>query len=717
MKQVDFLFGIHDHQPVGNFEHVFRQAFDRCYRPFLDTFSNYPEVRVSIHTSGPVLEWLDENEPGFLDLMRAMVAAGRIEILGGGFYEPILPVLPERDAVGQIKMMSAWSEKRFGQKPQGMWLAERVWDPYLPRVLKKADIKFTVLDDTHFRAAGLKDEEMRGWFLTEREGDAIGVYPIDKQLRYHIPFSQPDEVIEYLRGVAREPAEGQPIPAVTYADDGEKFGMWPDTHKWVFEERWLSRFFQRLTDEKEWLHTRTLGEHFAASQPTGRIYLPTASYDEMMEWALPADRIVEFEKALHSEAKPFVRGGFWPNFMVKYPEANWMAKRANFASAQVAKAMGGDNAVIAAASANPPEMIKKLWKSQCNCGYWHGLFGGLYLNYIRHANYTNLIDAEKIVEEKVRSREDHLEHEKADVDRDGREELVITGRFLNGFLKPDYGGALVELDFKPKSFNVSNVLSRRLEHYHAKIHQAGEPQADGGKPKTIHDLVRVKEPNLERKLQVDRYLRASFLDHFLRDDTTLERFADQTYHEAGWFAGAPYKLAATDFTGSRDGATVVMGRQSNVESAGRQIPVELEKTFVWSRRSPSVAVKYRVTNKGEHPVALWLAVELNLSLLAGDNADRYFEVPGVKLEDKRLVSSGVIAGAEAVDLVDRWSNFRIALRFQQAEVWRHPVETVSNSESGFEATYQGSCIVPSWKLALAPGEVAERTIKLAFADA
>ena len=77
MRQVDFLFGIHDHQPVGNFGHVFKDAFERCYRPFLDVFSQFPAVKCSIHTSGPLLEWLADNEPGYLDLLRAMVQAGR----------------------------------------------------------------------------------------------------------------------------------------------------------------------------------------------------------------------------------------------------------------------------------------------------------------------------------------------------------------------------------------------------------------------------------------------------------------------------------------------------------------------------------------------------------------------------------------------------------------------------------------------------------------
>ena len=722
MKKVQLLFGIHDHQPVGNFDHVFRMAFDRCYRPFLDVFSQYPLVRASIHTTGPLLEWLDSHEPGYLDLIRALVAQGRVEILGGGFYEPILPSIPERDAVGQLKMMAAWTEKRFGQRPTGMWLAERVWDPYLPRVLSKAGMRFTVLDDTHFRAAGLKDEEMVGYFLTEREGDAVGIYPIDKNLRYKIPFAPVSEVIDYLRSVAREPSEGQPIPAVTYADDGEKFGLWPDTYKWVYDDRWLAKFFQALSDNADWLETKTIGSHFATATPTGRLYLPTASYDEMMEWALPAGRIGDFEEAAHAEgkAKPFIRGGFWPNFMVKYPEANWMNKRASFASAGVAKAMGGDAAVVAAASATPPEMLKKLWRAQCNCGYWHGLFGGLYLNYIRHANYSNLLEAERMVEERVRSREDHLEHELVDLDRDGREEMAVTGSLLNGFLKPDYGGALVELDFKPKVFHLSNALSRRFEAYHVKLSQAsgGGATHDDGRPKTIHDIVRVKEPGLDKKLRYDRYLRYGFLDHFLGEDATLASFADQSYHETGWFAGAPYRVVGADFAGAKDAASVTLARSAEVEVGSTKAPIELEKTFLFSRRAPTLTVRYRITNRGSAPATLRFGVETNFSLLAGHADDRFFEVAGATLADKKLASQGTVAGAESVDMVDRWAGFRIRMAFPAAnDLWRHPVETVNQSEGGFEATYQASCVMPVWKLSLSAGETVERSFQVTIADA
>src|SRR5262245_9486247 len=98
-----FAFALHDHQPVGNFDSVFAQAYDEAYFPFLDLISQYPELAFSLHVSGPLLEWLDKNRPDHLGDLRELVKAGQLEIIGGAYYEPILPILPRRDRVGQIR--------------------------------------------------------------------------------------------------------------------------------------------------------------------------------------------------------------------------------------------------------------------------------------------------------------------------------------------------------------------------------------------------------------------------------------------------------------------------------------------------------------------------------------------------------------------------------------------------------------------------------------
>ncbi|MCI0359836.1 MAG: alpha-amylase, partial [Planctomycetaceae bacterium] len=113
---------LHNHQPVGNFDGVFEQAYQDSYLPFLDVFESYPNLIISLHTSGPLMEWLDERHPEYIDRLARLVAEKRIEIIGGPFYEPILTMIPSRDRVGQITAYSEWLRSRLGAKVQGMWI-------------------------------------------------------------------------------------------------------------------------------------------------------------------------------------------------------------------------------------------------------------------------------------------------------------------------------------------------------------------------------------------------------------------------------------------------------------------------------------------------------------------------------------------------------------------------------------------------------------------
>ncbi len=103
---IRFLFVLHDHQPIGNFDGVFEQSYQDSYRPFLDVFERYPKLKMALHTSGPLMEWLDAHHPEYIERLRNLVATGRIEIVGGAFYEPILSMIPPRDRVGQIESYS-----------------------------------------------------------------------------------------------------------------------------------------------------------------------------------------------------------------------------------------------------------------------------------------------------------------------------------------------------------------------------------------------------------------------------------------------------------------------------------------------------------------------------------------------------------------------------------------------------------------------------------
>ncbi|UCE23610.1 MAG: hypothetical protein JSU74_09940 [Candidatus Zixiibacteriota bacterium] len=290
MGKFRLAFGLHNHQPVGNFDHVFEYAHQKAYQSFLDVFQKHG-LSISLHQSGILWDWQEKHHPDYLEQVKALVIQGRLELMTGGFYEPILTSIPEADAEGQIAQLNAYVKKRFDTEPEGLWLTERIWEPHLPKLLARSGVKYLPVDDTHFIYAGFEHSQLTGPFVTEHENYRVTLLPISKRLRYLIPFGTIEEVIEELKRLA----DTDPSGLVIYADDGEKFGSWPQTHKHCYEDGWLEELFAALDDNADWLQVVPLRDA-ARSRPAGRAYLPSSSYAEMLHWSLPPQAFVEYEK-------------------------------------------------------------------------------------------------------------------------------------------------------------------------------------------------------------------------------------------------------------------------------------------------------------------------------------------------------------------------------------------------------------------------------------
>lgn len=407
-----FIFCVHHHQPVGNFEPVFEKAYRECYLPFLEAVERHPWFRFCAHYSGPLLEWLYEHRLDFFMRLKKLVDRNQVELLGGAFYEPIFPILPSDDLQGQIAMMSDYLLRQFGVEPKGGWVTERVWEPSMASALAQSGLLYAVLDDHHFRSAGLKDEQLNGYYLTEDQGRLFRVFPLRERLRYAIPYRDPAETIEF---VLRE-------GLVVYADDGEKFGS----------GGWLHHFLEALEKNLDRISLTTFGEVLQSTPPAGKVYLPACSYREMGEWS-----------SLSSGEKQ----GTWRNFLVKYPEASLMYGRMMQVSRKV-NALPKNSTTFKRASA-------ALYRGQCGSAYWHGSSGGIYLGHLRDAVYRNLIEAEKI----IRGKEEPFGQEVLDLDLDGREELLLYNKNMNLFLSPQRGAEIVELDLLDYSMNLGAGFS------------------------------------------------------------------------------------------------------------------------------------------------------------------------------------------------------------------------------------------------------------------
>jgi hypothetical protein len=643
--ELRFLFAVHNHQPVGNFESIVEGAFRDCYRPFLKTVGRHPGFKFSLHFSGFLWEYMESREPACWDMIQAMVGRGQVELLGGGFYEPILPVIPEEDRAGQIALMSSFLEKNFGRKPRGLWLAERVWEPQLAKTLSLAGIEYTMLDEEHFHYAGVRN--LYAPYITEEEGLPLRLLPIDKKLRYMIPFHPVDKLEEYLREI--QALGGTAI----LGDDGEKFGLWPGTKKWVYEEGWLDGFL-RFVEEKK-IRMMTCSEYLGECPPAGRVYLPPASYEEMMGWVLEPAELQAFEELrgrLAPSNRRFLRGGLFREFFLKYPEANHLHKRMIMVSREV---RGAD-----------PLAVRDLYRAQCNDPYWHGVFGGLYLPHLRESAFHHLLEAEKRASPVTG-------WARIDYDVDGREEWFLRGDPLRLLVKPSFGGSLVEIDYVPWSRNLSDVLSRHPEAYHF---TQGEASGEG---RSIHELAKKLPPRAKDLMRYDWHPRYSLLDHFIHPESTEEDFRRIDYGEQGDFVNQPYQPAL------RDGL-LVLERKGGVWSGGERIPVLVRKRL--EPAPDGLKVAYEIENLGTRPLSIRFGSEWNL--LAFPEEVEFHRRGWVKLYGGRLF---------------------LAPR-DPAELWTMPLETLSQSEEGFDIIHQGYSLMPLWNLALDGGRTERLEISL-----
>lgn len=666
---VRFILGAHNHQPVGNFPDVLEMAYQRSYLPFMDAMERHPSLRWNLHASGILWDFFTEKHPDYIDRVREMAARGQLELLTGGYYEPILPAIPDCDKRGQIHKLTTYLSRTFAARPRGMWLAERVWEPGLAKTLAEAGVAYTVVDDAHFAAAGMDVEELRGYYVTEDQGVKLNIFPINQRLRYSIPFQPVENTIEYFRAVAA----GGGNPVLVMADDGEKFGLWPETYKHVYEDGWLERFLCALEQNSDWIETTTFSRYLDAFPPDGRVYLPTASYFEMSEWSLPVAAQESFEAAVKQCAgqpgvSRFLRGGFWRNFLTKYPESNTIHKRMLDVSAHLEAARAGGVSDRKLAPARDA-----LYAGQCNCAYWHGVFGGLYLPHLRTALYRELISAQAALDAVVKKKPSFRTD---DVDGDGRPEVIYEGKQQYLYFSPAVGGSLYEWDLFGPRVNLINVLTRRPEAYHGRLRAfLSHPQQDQQGVKTIHDIVKVKEQNLDQHLCYDWHRRASLIDHFLHPATTREDFRKAKYGEQGDFVLGQYDARCS-------AAAVTFARTGTVWCNDRPYSIHVEKVI--TPRSGGMAVAYTVQNKDDAAVELVFAPEFNFafSCCAGDD-------------------DAAIPAQTAWSRRDPYANFTVDMHWSDpADVWVFPLETVSLSEDGFERTYQGTVAAIVCRLAL-----------------
>lgn len=663
---------LHHHQPVGNFPEVFRETYDRCYRPTLELLDDFPGIHVSIHLTGPLLLWIEENEPGYIDRLVRMAQRGQVEVIGGGFYEPILAMLSERDARAQVDRMNRWMKDRLGHVSRGFWLAERVWQTDLPSRLAALGFGYAPVDDHHFLLAGMSPDEMNGYFRAGWLDSHIDLFPISRDLRYLIPFQLPEALLDYMD------RNGRGGRVLTYADDAEKFGVWPETYKWVWEEGYLRSLFEQISRQSHWLRVASMAEIVSERGPSGQVVLPNASYEEMMEWALPARvgvRLKSLKKDLEkrgilADVQPYLHGGIFENFLVKYPDVARLYGRMLLVSRLV---RDGEEE-----SGGSHEALEGLIRAQGNDVYWHGLFGGIYLSNLRHEAYANLLHAEDAL---VREGNISLPYFRVeDFDNDGYEEIFILQERYSLWIAPGRGGSVTEIDDRKHFFHLTNTMTRQFETYHARVIEQDQDHP-AGVIHSIHDL----PSNLAdlADIRYDPRPRRGFMDSIVPADISGDEL-DQGQRITRDLSGTVFRIVSRTQDIVRLETTLRFGEEAL--TVGKEYRLSPDAFSVVYRIAGDVNRKYQ-ENGGD---LLWMT-EIPLTMLAGEEHGRTLFIPDQPASHLSWMEPGDTKDVFVFRGHDDWSKtaFSVSSSLPVRLVSR-PIHSVSLSEKGVEKVYQGT---------------------------
>ncbi|MFX1409578.1 MAG: alpha-amylase/4-alpha-glucanotransferase domain-containing protein [Promethearchaeota archaeon] len=704
-KSIQLPIVFHFHQPVDNFPWVFEDVYKKAYKPLIDNIFLFPEIKVAFHFSGNLLDWLLRNKKDFIKKLKTMVKRGQIELIGGGYYEPIFALIPYRDKIAQMKKLSKLIKEEFGSEVKGAWLSERVWEPNYPSFLNDVGLKYVIVDDNHFRSTGITEENTLYSYITEDEGKTLRVFSINEKLRYLTPWKPTYYSIEYLEEIADE--KGDRVALLI--SDAEKMGVWGTTHEICYTEGqghqdgdngkpFIPAFLEQIVNN-EWIKSITLSDYMEQFPARGLVYLPTASYDKMEEWVLLTPirkRFKIIRKALKDDPEKqdeylFLKGGFWRYFLVKYPESNTMHKKMLYVrdkliniEEQLIKV--DDDTLVSRILNKINKAWDEIYKSQCNDCYWHGLFGGVYLQFLRFSVFTHLINAEKIIDQINTllnpSLESYMHITPLDFNKDSKTDYLIESNTLNLYIDPSDGGTIFELDYKPKSYNLLNTLTRWEEAYH--------------ESKKLKD----------KEVLVDKFRRSMLRIRFLNKNVPLDQLQADQYYECGDFINGNFNITSSEKNGKI--AVLEMEKNGSVKDAETDFrnPCLITKDIYVEKNQIEIIIRVNFEEiPGNENVLERIVDNLQLAIdipffFNGDTSKFLWESNQITFKDnyeKNLLEPFKFEDSHFKAYDESYNlnfEFNIESKMESIKISKFPIIAYAYTEEGYKEIYQGINVTP-----------------------
>lgn len=149
------------------------------------------KIRFSLFLPGCIADsWNRRNIAEVLE-MRKAIHEGKLEILGGGFYDPMLPLFPTDLQKLQLRKLSVLLEKVFRTEPVGYFNSSMAWEIAMTEVLAKQGFRYTLVSERSLQETLGLATRVTGWFTTEDRDSVMQLLPVAQDMSEAVLMDAP----------------------------------------------------------------------------------------------------------------------------------------------------------------------------------------------------------------------------------------------------------------------------------------------------------------------------------------------------------------------------------------------------------------------------------------------------------------------------------------------------------------------------------------------
>ena len=404
------------------------ELYQKKYKKILSFLYAHQDMCITLFVPGIVLEWIEKKHPEITSVCLEMINRRQIEILGGGYYEPLFPLLLPVDRVAQIEALTTAIRKATGKRPRGAFLTESVWDPSLVYSFNTCSIEYTLLDSRLIPQSQFKPISSFLPIVMEDMGKTTTVIPLH-QSSMPQKGQSPVEYLHFTHTVAQSGDSSVLACLFTPANFLE-----------LMESKWFENFLTLLKNDQ--IASLSVPQRYLKQyKARSRTYIPAGCMSDAALWTL--EPFVPHTRVFTEAIRPTVK-----DFLTVYPESNRLYSRMMYVSMLINQCRG-DKARKKAAK-------EELWAAQNFAAYIYTGKGGISDKVLRGKTYRHLLQAEKL----ARSVSGFKENSSAfDFSMSGGRDFLCCFAPFNAFFGLQ-GGALFEFDVLQNTSNYCSTTQR-----------------------------------------------------------------------------------------------------------------------------------------------------------------------------------------------------------------------------------------------------------------